>query len=516
MNYKELLIPIFFAMGITVLFNYFMRDRLAPKQETEQTVAGQRFIAPEKEIVSRPLNTEIDFVDAKSDRPTHIVEIDTDLAHYEFSNDGATLVGMTIKRFVDGKHQLLQTITPPPAVIKEDRCFIVGLDRPAPYYFKLVSQDETEYEYRLTYRASFGDGLMNKTFVVHKDRYQVDLELAIDPRAGLSEPIRARIFFPSAQMPDIAATDVIAGIANKPGSSKSIEFNKPSDNLWRTGWQSPTLFGSQSKYFVNALVKDEQSFVVRAYYKQWGPKGMISILEGPAVVKDGSWDLSFYLGPKESPAFDQVDPRLDQTLEYGWFAFVSKFLLSFLRWIADYTHNFGLAIIVLTILIKLLLLPLTISGTRNMEKQTELSKKIKYVKQKYKHDKDALAREQEELVRKYGVPGIGGCLPMFLQIPVFFALSAVLRNSIELYQAPFLWISDLSAKDPYYILPIITMVSMAFSMPSQGDAKKHLTSLLMALVMGVFFANFSAGLLLYIAVFQISTAAQTYVQKRFA
>jgi YidC/Oxa1 family membrane protein insertase len=145
------------------------------------------------------------------------------------------------------------------------------------------------------------------------------------------------------------------------------------------------------------------------------------------------------------------------------------------------------------------LLPLRKRGNEQMKKTAELQKRLAYVQQKYKNDPEALAREKAELFKKYGT-GLGGCLPNLILLPVFFALSPVLSQAIELYKAPFIgWINDLSSKDPYYILPLIIFVIFIVR-ALFSDANQRLSMLAVALIFGAFAANFSAGLCLYILV----------------
>jgi YidC/Oxa1 family membrane protein insertase len=143
---------------------------------------------------------------------------------------------------------------------------------------------------------------------------------------------------------------------------------------------------------------------------------------------------------------------------------------------------------------------------------------LRYLQQKYKDQPETLALERAELIKKHGMPGLSGCLPLLLQLPIFIALSRVLSSAIELYNAPFIgWIHDLSAKDPYYILPLITALSMVIQsmlMPS-NDPKQRISTLIMALVIGAVTANLAAGLSLYICMFTILGVVQTQLLKAF-
>jgi len=161
------------------------------------------------------------------------------------------------------------------------------------------------------------------------------------------------------------------------------------------------------------------------------------------------------------------------------------------------------------------MLPFSIKAEKGMKQRLEFQKKLEYLQSKYKHDKAALARERAELIRKNGMPGLGGCLPLLLQVPIFFALSNLLRSSIELYRAPFMfWIKDLSAPDPYYVLPAfmsLAMLGQAFTV----DPKQRFMMVIMALIFGPLFATFPAGLALYIAASIGLGVIQSFIIKRF-
>lgn len=139
-----------------------------------------------------------------------------------------------------------------------------------------------------------------------------------------------------------------------------------------------------------------------------------------------------------------------------------------------------------------------------------------YVRQRYKDDPERLKQEQAQLIAKHGLPGLSGCVPILLQLPIFWALSRVLSSSIDLYRASFLWIPDLASKDPWYILPILTTVSMIAMTRTTADSKQQLTSIAIACVVGAVTTSLSAGLALYMFVQTFLSVVQAFIQKRFA
>ena len=509
MNIKDLLLPLGLALLTTWAIQYFFLQRYTgPEAQTD----AASFVAPTSQQECNPLNKEIDFLDEKRPRDAVVTAIETPWADLEFSTDGASLQRLEFKRTINGDVQQLGTIFPLDETKREQRCFLVSLAEKTPFYYQFVDRKENETTIDLTYRVTTNAGTITKTFAVHKDKPQIDLVLDVAPKAD--NPIDVRIFYPSPIMPELAENDVISSVViDRNGTFKktgraSIEPER--------GWTGPTLFGSDNRYFVFALV-DGDTFVQRAYYQLVGQNELFSILEGPVVSTKNNWKMSFYLGPKEAGAMLAVDSRLEKALDYyGWFAPISKGMLAILKWLQGYLHNYGLAIIVLTFLLRLLMFPFSIQSERGAKQRQEMQKKLAYLQQRYKDNPQALAQARAEFMQKHGMAGlgIGSCLPLLLQMPIFFGLSRVLANSIELYQAPMLWISDLSSRDPYYIFPILVTIGM-LAQAAGTDPKQRLSIVGMAFVFGAITASLSAGLALYISVSTLLAVAQTKLLKIF-
>jgi len=225
--------------------------------------------------------------------------------------------------------------------------------------------------------------------------------------------------------------------------------------------------------------------------------------------------LNAYIGPKEYKVLNAINPELTDAIEFGWFSFLSKPFYKVLLWINDYIGNWGWAIILFTLLVKLILFPLSYKGMMSMQKMKDLAPKMKELKEKYKGDPAKMNAQMMEMYKKHGANPMGGCLPMLLQIPVFFALYRVLLNADELQGAPWiLWIENLAVMDPYYVLPILMGVSMWFQQkitPSNfQDPMQEKIFKWFPVIMTVFFIYFPAGLVLYWLVNNLFTIAQQY------
>lgn len=510
MNIKNLLLPFTFALLTTWAIQYFINKHYFGIETNEGVVkSGKVFVAPQSQLEAQPLKREINFddndlIDTKSSIET---SIGTDHATYVFSNKGAVLKQLIYKRNTNGEQITFSTVNPH-ELMQENQNFLVVLDRVTPLNYELLNQRKTKDAYFLVYKTKNEYVSIEKQFTISRNTFQIDLDLTITPR---NETLQPRVFY-SAPLISGIKNDTISAIYNtETGSIKKEARNKLD---LAKGWFSPNMFGTESRYFIHAMTSDKNGFAQRAYYSLTGTSDIISILEGPIVREPAHWKLSFYMGPKEEVAVVPVDPRLEQTFEYsGWLAPLSRVLLMILKYLYKVLHNYGWAIVVMTLLINLVLLPLNIKGARSMKKDADVQKKLAYIQQRYKNDPEALARERTELINKYGVPGVGGCLPKLLQLPIFFALSRVLSSSIELYHAPFLWIKDLSATDPYFILPLLIMILMIFA-ATPTDPKQRFMMIAVALVFGAFAVNFSAGLCLYILVGVLLTGLQNVMQQR--
>jgi len=229
----------------------------------------------------------------------------------------------------------------------------------------------------------------------------------------------------------------------------------------------------------------------------------------------GNIELSGYAGPKEYKTLFALNPKLTTVIEYGWFTFIAKPMFILLQFMHDYIGNWGWTIVFVTILIKLVLFPLSHKGMVSMNRLKELAPKVKALQEKYKGDKQKASMHMMELYKKEGANPMGGCLPIILQIPVFFAIYRVLLNSIELKGSEWiLWIDDLGVMDPYFILPIAMGATMFFQQKitpnTMADPMQRKIFQFLPVVFTFFFLWFPAGLTLYWFMNNLFTIGQQY------
>ena len=239
--------------------------------------------------------------------------------------------------------------------------------------------------------------------------------------------------------------------------------------------------------------------------------------DDPLIFVQGGENLTLggYIGPKEYSTLKALSPELTDVIEYGWFTFLSKPFFLVIVWMHGFVGNWGWAIILFTLLVKIILFPLSYKGMMSMNKLKDLAPKMKDIKEKYSKDPQKMNMKMMEMYKKQGANPMGGCLPMLLQIPVFFALYRVLLNADELQGAPWiLWIDDLSKMDPYFVLPLLMGASMYFQQkitPSNiTDPLQEKIFKYFPVIMTLFFLTFPSGLVLYWLTNNVLSIGQQY------
>jgi YidC/Oxa1 family membrane protein insertase len=286
---------------------------------------------------------------------------------------------------------------------------------------------------------------------------------------------------------------------------------------WNKGWVAML-----QHYFVTALVPPaEQSF--NYYTKSLEGQRLVIGLNGADVSIDNGQqqqlNFKFYVGPKIQNDLANIAHGLDLTVDYGWFWFIAQPLFWLLKFIYSILGNWGWAIIVLTIIVKGAFYHLSAASYKSMAEMKRLQPRLQALKERYADDRNALNQAMMDLYKKEKINPLGGCLPILIQLPVFIALYWVLIESVEMRHAPFmLWLNNLSAADPYFVLPLLMGATMFIQHklnPSTGDPIQEKVMLMLPIMFTFFFAFFPAGLVLYWTVSNIlSIAQQWYITKK--
>ena len=390
----------------------------------------------------------------------------------------------------------------------------------------------------LSFSATLPEGLtINQVFRIYPDTYHVDLTVTLRNRTeeqvegGFRASLRGLpIEKKGSYYSFVGAALLLNGKVEK---IKSKDLKK-GDKFFPgpIGWVA-----YEEDYFMSAIIPENPS---KGDFKgRLRPSGVIeAAYESPsfslAYNEEQSSLFTVYFGPRDLAVLKQLGKKLELAINFGWTDMFAKPLLYTLRYFNEYLNNYGVAIILITILIKILFWPLTHKSYKSMKELQKLQPLMNKIREKRKGNKEQMNKELMALYKTYKVNPMGGCLPMVIQIPVFFALFRILGNSIELRHAPFIfWINDLSAPDrlfnfpfqipfmsPPYGIPVLTLL-MGASMfvqqkltPTVGDPTQAKVMMFLPLIFTVMFINFPSGLVLYWLVNNILSIGQQYRIKK--
>ncbi|RDU64838.1 membrane protein insertase YidC [Helicobacter sp. MIT 14-3879] len=345
----------------------------------------------------------------------------------------------------------------------------------------------------------FGEIIVKKIITFYKNlKFDVEIEL--------NKPLNYYISNGSRPIAD-SSSYVFKGIIIKKSDNK-LEKIEDGDNIEINNFNNVKFIASVDRYYTTLLFSEN---------------GLNAVIDNVSdgkhlsyIFLNDSAKFSGYIGPKNYKDLKSIEPLLTDVVEYGVITFFAKPLFLLLEWLFGIFKNWGWAIILLTLIVRIVLYPLTYKGMVSMQKLKDLAPKMKEIQTKYKGDAQKLQIHMMELYKKHKVNPMGGCLPLLLQIPVFFAIYRVLYNAVELKDATWiLWIKDLSAMDPYFILPILMGVTMylqqhitpaTFNDPMQEKVFKFLP-----VVFTIFLITFPAGLILYWTVNNIFSIIQQLI-----
>ncbi|KHK03374.1 membrane protein insertase YidC [Desulfovibrio sp. TomC] len=375
----------------------------------------------------------------------------------------------------------------------------------------------------LTLAGRLGDTVIKRVMTFSGDSYLIDEKFSLSNNSAT--PLRNRLSMTVAvgrlsaegdsYNPTQSAFYGASGLSLESGDKKLAEG---------IALEKPVEWGAvMSNYFLVSVIPDTTDLHGKAKIED-GVFRVALDKDGIEIPANGRTDLtiSYFLGPKVPKYLDMAPHKLIASIDYGWFDFVAKPLIKLLHFFYDYVGNYGTAIILLTVLIKLIFWPLSQKSYKSMDQMKKLQPMLTQLREKYKDDRTKMNEEMMQLYKTYKVNPAGGCLPMVVQIPVFFGLYQALLHSIELRHAAFIthlpftnmiWLADLSAKDPYYITPLImgaTMFLQQKMTPAPGDPTQAKVMLFMPVIFTFMFLNFPSGLVVYWLVNNVISIAQQW------
>ncbi|HIJ60247.1 MAG TPA: membrane protein insertase YidC, partial [Nitrospirae bacterium] len=509
---RNLLIAIVLSIAIIIVYQY-MYTQYFPNEQAQTPVTSTNNSTKENsqknDLVNKNLNKPDGNISKSEQKQIKVIQsttektifIENSVMKVLFSTKGASISLIELKKFKDSSGNLIELRSDnslPPFVLGTDNSFQlsqVNFSTKAKD-FKLKPEEKVE----IVFEYSQNDLYIKRTYKISDKEYSIELT---DEVNGISSYwiTLGKEFGIYEKSSDVHYGPVVL----KDAERLEFEIGKVKEpQFFKEGFK---WIAQEDKYFFTALVpkgKIEEA-------KIWDKEGTtLAAIKMPS----GTNQYLLYTGPKEFDHLEKVGFGLEHIVDFGFFSFLARPLFWVLKVFYNFTHNYGVAIIILTIIVRIPFIPVINSGQKSMKKMQDLQPKMAEIREKYKNDPQRMQQELMALYKIYKVNPMSGCLPILLQIPVFFALYKVLLIAIELRNAPFVgWITDLSAKDPYYILPIImgaTMIIQQKMTPSAMDPTQQKIMMIMPIVFTFLFLTFPSGLVLYWLVNNVLSIAQQY------
>ena len=556
MEQKRLILAVVLSIIVFVAYQLIFGDPESQKKSAQKQVEETQTPAqptadkvPEKQVQA-PAVAEKSVSATEVQRPRKVaktVTVNTPLYQVKISELGAVFESYVLKEFTEtvaSDSPLKQLLTEDGSIRSMELGFvgksIAGLENAVfatdPQVAELSVTDSAK-TLRFTWQSANGVTI-EKTFNFVPDSYVMDLVVTIRNQSETTIQDRLTLALRGAAPQDTRMYGFEGPSALIDSNLIETEVKEIEENNTHNG--DISWLAIQDRYFMSSFMPENTQNASLKLYLMPDNVVQAQFVQAEKVIRPGTehdYQFNIFFGPKSMRVLNKVGNNLNQALDFGWWTILAKPCLWLMNAIHDFIPNYGIAIILLTLLIKIVLWPLGAKSYKSMSEMKKIQPLMKEIKEKYKDDKKKMNEEVMALYRTYKINPLGGCLPMVVQIPVFFALYRMLYQAIELRHAPFfLWINDLSAPDrlfnfgfsipfmePPFGIPVLTLV-MGASMilqqkmsPPMGDATQAKMMMLMPVVFTVIFINFSSGLVLYWLVNNIfSISQQYYTQKKVA
>ncbi len=514
---KRILLAIVLSFLVLVLYQIlFVKKTPSPETTPEKPVKVEKKLQKEVPSETQPSPSAVPeekeekkVLEPVSGEVQEQIFIDTSLYQAVWSNKGAVLRSWRLKKYKDVEKEDLELVSShskeidryPLSVYTDDPSFDERINN-AIFSFsspKIELKGGQKEELRFQYADEKGNRV-EKIFIFQDGRYSFDIKINIWKNAQKIEP--QLLWGPSLGNPTPSTTKrrfgggsgIAVFAANKVHRQGEKNF-KPEESLLNfVRWAA-----YEDNYFT-ALFLTPPEKAIATFLKEEKEQGTYFFLSFTHPQKA-------FLGPKEIDALNEFGFQAKNLIKFGFFGWIAHILLRAIKSIHSAFPNWGFSIIILTLIIKILFFPLTYSSSRSMAKMQELQPKIKALRAKYKKAKKDIGQRRKmneeimKLYKQHGINPAGGCLPILVQIPIFWGFFRLLVVSIEFRQSPFIfWIKDLSVKDPYYVTPILMGITQFISQkvtPTSADPTQQKMMLIMPVIMTIFFMNFQSGLVLY-------------------
>ena len=509
----------------------------SPAANPSQPAAASATIAPAKQVN----------VAAKNDSQERTIIVENNLYRVEISNRGAVVKSWQLKGYMDdAKPQgVLDVVHPEASQQTGDWPFAVVLDdeqlqNAANAGLFRLSSPASELEAPADVELTWSDGHLEVTKHFRFDHtYVIRVETFVKLNG---KPITAGLGwlggFGDLTVTNPAPVETVSTYYSEGGKITNFAHKKLEGlDKWGLGvWQGGKDFvGIEDRYFTAAFLPANSAApgtLETRYWKSWrtvhanGQDTAEPVPQVAAATSTQPLALRVYVGPKDYDDLKKMNPPLHGLINFGWLEFIAEPLFHGLKWLHNYIPNWGWAIVVLTLVINMLLFPLRISSYKTTLKMQRVAPEVKAIQEKYKKYKFNDPRKQEmqkETMAVYSREGInpmGGCFQMFLQMPVWFGLNTALRYAIEMRHATWLWITDLSSKDPYYVLPVLMgasmyLVSKMTPMTATDPQQQAMMKIMPITMAGIFMISpISSGLAVYILTSSVVGIGQQWYLNR--
>ncbi|MFQ6109027.1 MAG: membrane protein insertase YidC [Candidatus Aminicenantales bacterium] len=533
---KRLLLAIVLSFLVLVFYQiFFVKKPPPPEKPLEAIQKAEKKPSPETSQEIPPLPSppaekeapsEEEIIPPISTEKEENILINTSLYQAIWTNRGAVLKSWKLKNYRDETEENLELVSlhaedinAYPLSLKTDDPSFDDSINSALYSFSSSARDlegGRKGELRFQYADAQGNRV-EKIFVFQDGKYTFDIIINAWKNGQKIEP--GLLWGPSFGNPTPESQKRrfggSRGVAVLIGS-KIYRLDEKKHKPERSIYNFVTWAAYEDNYFTALFLTNPQKSQA-VFLKQ-------DMEETPYFFLSFNSPQKAFLGPKDIDALSEFGYRAKNLIRFGFFGWIAQILLRAIKLIHSFIPNWGFSIIVLTIIIKILFFPLTYSSTRSIAKMQELQPKIKALRAKYKKAKQDIAirrkmnEEMMKLYKEHGINPAGGCLPILVQIPIFWGFFRLLVVSIEFRKSPFIfWIKDLSLKDPYYVTPILMGITQFISQkmtPTSADPTQQKMMLIMPVIMTIFFMNFQSGLVLYWLTNNVLQIGQQYIMNR--
>lgn len=462
-----------------------------------------------------------------------IIRVQTDVLDLEISTQGGTLRRAILKKYPvhkDRPDELVELLSPERSSLGLLQTGLRVRDREEPSHLATFSSPKNAYSLgdaeELVIPLTWTDGAgveVNKELRFSRGSYRVDVSQTLindsesDVQAADYAQIRRRSFEPERSMFDVDTYSFdgpvfFDGEKSDKLDRDDLQDDGPLSQTATNGW-----IATIQHHFLSAVEPAAAQPYAYRIAMQNDVVSSSAIASNTTTIAPGNshtFETTLFVGPKLQDQLEEISPKLKLTVDYGWLTILSQPLFWLLALVHDFVKNWGVSIILVTILIKLAFYKLTEASGRSMAKMREIQPRMKALQERYKDDRQQLSQAMMELYKREKVNPAAGCLPILIQMPFFLAFYWVLLESVEMRQAPFaMWITDLSSRDPYFILPLIMGVAMFFQQklnPAPADPVQAKVMQIMPIIFTGFFAFFPSGLVLYWVTNTVLSIAQQW------